>query len=413
MLENSGFIHRQEHRLRLPITRNKADMRTKSIFIHFIPWTITLCTVTWTVYERARNSEAQIQVQKPVGNPKLGDDLRKASAALEIVVSDFLKKGDDAPFEEDLHRELARRLGWEPDELLLKIHQGQQSDELLLRAHALYLKMAKKKAVEAARESRRLHLNHSLQVSETYVAEARALTMDGDWRNAIDAYRAALDLIDRELNPVEWMASAECLLRLLSSTGRRAEAEALLRELFRVQSSNLGESDPATLVSLRALCSLRLMEDMRLEAGTAFERLDEIIRFGLEKDDWKDGPKKVHPTKLAYQKGDFQSSEKCFREILQQDEADLGPNHISVAIDLHNLAGTLAAQDKKKEADDLYRRSQSIFADFLKANGKAHRHAEFSRIAYKGFLKESGKSEEEIRSVMESIHGKEEDEQTR
>lgn len=388
-------------------------MRIRSIFIHFVPWTITLCAVTWALYEHARNPGAQVLVQKPVGNSKLGDDLRKASAELELVVSDFHEKGDDAPFEEDLHRELARRLGWTHEDLLLKIHQGQQSDELLLQAHALYLRLAKKKAVAAARESRRLHLQHSLQVSETYVAEARALTMDGDWRNAIDAYRAALDLIDSELNPVEWMASAEGLLRLLSSTERRAEAEALLRELFGVQTSNLGESDPATLASLRALCSLRLIEDMKLEAGTAFERLDEIIRFGLEKDDWKAGLKELHPAKMAYQKGDFQSAEKCFREDLRQDEADLGPNHISVAIDLHNLAGTLAAQDKKKEADDLYRRSQSIFADFLKANGKPHRHAEFSRIAYSKFLKECGKSEQERRSILESIHGKEDDGQTR
>jgi tetratricopeptide (TPR) repeat protein len=96
-------------------------------------------------------------------------------------------------------------------------------------------------------------------------------------------------------------------------------------------------------------------------------------------------------------------AEPLMRRALAIDEASLGKDHPNVAIRLNNLGALLHATNRPGEAEQLMRRALAIFVAFQRSTGHAHPHRDAAIRNYVGLLEAMKRSAPEIDAAIATL----------
>jgi len=193
------------------------------------------------------------------------------------------------------------------------------------------------------------------------------------------------------------------MAQLLQDTNRLAEAEPLIRRALKIDEKSLGEIHPNVARDLNNLAVL-LQDTNRLAEA------EPLMLRSLKIDEQSFGEN--HPNvardlnnlaQLLQATNRLAEAEQLMRRSLKIDEQSFGENHTNVAIRLNNLAAFLHATNRLAEAEPLMRRMLEILLQFTRDTGHTHPHLQDAIKNYDCLLQEMGKSDGEIRSILEKL----------
>jgi tetratricopeptide (TPR) repeat protein len=97
-------------------------------------------------------------------------------------------------------------------------------------------------------------------------------------------------------------------------------------------------------------------------------------------------------------------AEPMYRRALNIREASLGPDHPLVASNLNNLAALLySSTNRKSEAEPMFRRALGILIAFRVSTGHTPPNFESAQRNYSLLLEELGNSPEQIAKTLDEI----------
>ncbi len=193
------------------------------------------------------------------------------------------------------------------------------------------------------------------------------------------------------------------LAQLLQDTNRLGEAEPLMRRALAIDDKAFGADHPKVAIRLNNLASL-------LQATNRLAEAESLMRRALAIDDkafGADHPKVAirlnNLAQLLQDTNRLPEAEPLMRRALAIDEKAFGADHPNVARDLNNLAQLLKATNRLPEAERLMRRHVVILIDFTRRTGHKHPHLQASLANYAALLEAMGKTDAEVRAVIESL----------
>jgi hypothetical protein len=202
------------------------------------------------------------------------------------------------------------------------------------------------------------------RAAEAAAKERRALTLVGSaelaaghYAAALEPYRQALALTDKNQEPLGWCDAARDFEFALWRMGRYGEAEPLAREVAEKRAALQGPEHPDTLKSIYRLALV-------LVGKGDFAQAEALDRRCLEADGRILGEE--NPATLACvnnlaadlaRKGDLVGAEALYRRCLEARERTLGKEHPDTLESINNLGNLLDSQGDYAGAEVLYRRS--------------------------------------------------------
>ncbi len=193
------------------------------------------------------------------------------------------------------------------------------------------------------------------------------------------------------------------LAQLLQVTNRLSEAEPLMRRALDIDEKSFGRGHPNVAIRLNNLAQLLQATNRLSEAEPLMARVVTIFEKSFGKNHPNAATALNNLALLLQATNRLSEAEPLMRRALDIDEKSFGPGHPNVAIDLNNLAHLLQATNRLSEAEPLMRRHVAIFLDFTHRAGHEHPHMQQAFVNYAGLLQDMGKSEEEIKSSLESL----------
>ncbi len=193
--------------------------------------------------------------------------------------------------------------------------------------------------------------------AEVQYSIATLLLDQGHYADAENILRSLLEVRTHVLGPEhpDTLKSRNSLDYALWEQAKNVEAEVDFRELIRLEEKVLGPEHPDTLLSHNGLANVFLRQGKYAEAAAEY-RL--ILKLG----DKSLGPQ--HPTMIRsgnnlavalYSEGKYAEAEAQDRELIRIEEKALGPEHPYTLSTRSNLAQTLDDQGKVVEAETDYR----------------------------------------------------------
>lgn len=272
--------------------------------------------------ETAEHIAAPAKARMPSGDP--------VSQTVQIQSSE-----SQSEVEERVYAELGEKLGLDPKVLREKLPafaaklKNAPNATSLDRADAAYV-------ARDYVESERLALQGSDEARKSPQPEddIEALKLAGlaaekhdEYARAVEHFRDAEKLTDRERDPVEW-AEVKCAIAdVLIDQGKHGAAEELLRDVVDVQSHVLGVEHPDTLRSRSWLAVVLNAQGKYAEAETELcdvIQVEERILGAKNVNTLNSG----HPfADGPYGQGRHAEAEAEYREVIKLREKLLGPEH--------------------------------------------------------------------------------------
>jgi tetratricopeptide (TPR) repeat protein len=230
---------------------------------------------------------------------------------MEAQVRGSQTEKDPAALQERVYAELGHQLGVDPKLLREKLprfakdlrHAPDASN--YERANAAYVGKdyleAERLALQAADDARKAASSKPKDLLQALTLAGLAAQKHVEYARAMEHFREAEKLTDREHTPGEWAEVQHVIANLALDQGQYLEAEKLLRNVIEVRNHVLGSEHPDTLRSRNSL------------------------DFAL----WKGGK--------------YPEAEAEFRELITLEEKILGPEHPDTPTDC-------------KSSDDIHRR---------------------------------------------------------
>ena len=186
---------------------------------------------------------------------------------------------------------------------------------------------------------------------------------------ALAAFHHALALSDDPTRPLERAEAALSVAFVGYHIARHGDAEALLREAWKLREAALGRDDPAVADVLNNLAQLLLVTNRLVEAEPLMRRALAIHErsYGSEHSDVAIGLNNLGQLLQATNR--LAETEPLMRRALAIHTQSYAAGHPAVAIDLNNLARLLQATNRLREAEPLCRRGLAIHEQFC---GTAH-----------------------------------------
>ncbi len=312
--------------------------------------------------------------------------------------------------EDDLIAQLAKRQGKDPDELRRQLNQTavaiQQdpTEPLLKRATAAYARReyteAEKLALEAGEESAR-------RGPEATAKRIKALQLAGDaareqikYAQALNHYRAAASLTDKQRNPVEWAVAQHQIARVLGDDGKYKKAETILRRVVEIRKRSLGDEHSDVLLSRNWLGNM-LRSQGKYPASEQEHRAVIAIRERVLDAEHPDILRSRNNLAGALQgQGKNAEAEKELRPVMVILQRVLGAEHPNTLAVRANLAVALQAQGKNAAAEQEYR---AVLAIRQRVQGAEHPTTLQNRNNLALALQAQGKNaeaEQEHRAVL-------------
>ncbi len=256
---------------------------------------------------------------------------------------------------------------------------------------------AERLALTAAAQARKVAPAQSADVVRALKLAGLAAQKRIAYTTAIEHFREAEELTDRERDPAPWAEiqhviadvlldqghyrDAAMILQAVVQTrssvlapdhpdtlrsrsrlayafwrqGRYNESEAAFRKLIGVEETVLGPEHPDTLLSHNGLAGALDDEGKHAEAEVEHRRVLEVRNkvLGPEHPDTLKSRNNLALALNRQQK--YAEAEKEFRELIPEEEKFLGPEHPETLRSRGNLMGTLGYQDKDTEAEHGFR----------------------------------------------------------
>jgi tetratricopeptide (TPR) repeat protein len=242
---------------------------------------------------------------------------------MEAQVRGSQTEKDPAVLQERVYADLGKQLG--VDAKLLREKLPRFAEDLKRapdasdyeRANAAYVGKdyleAERLALQAADDARKAAPSKPKDLLQALTLAGLAAQKHVEYVRAMEHFREAEKLTDRDRNPGEWAEVQHLIANLTLDQGQYAEAEKILRNVIEVRTHVLGSEHPDTLRSHNSL-------DYAL---------------------WKGGK--------------YTEAEADFRELIKWEEKVLGPEHPDTLLSRHGLAITLDLQAKYAEAEAQFR----------------------------------------------------------
>jgi len=327
---------------------------------------------------------------------------------MEAQVRGSQTEKDPAAVQERVYAELAKQLG--VDAKLLREKLPRFAEDLKRasaptsyeRANAAYVAKdysdAERLALQAADvTSKSLKGEKTIEALELagWSAEKRI-----DYNRAMEHFREAEKLTDKQRDPKEWARVQHAISYLLDDEGRYGEAENILRRVIEVRTHVLGAEDPDTLSSRNGLANEFLHQGKFAEAEVEHRDVMNLREKIL-------GPQ--HPDTLASRsslasdllgQGKFTEAEMEHRDVMNLREKILGPQHLDTLASRRKVAQALYYEAKYAEAEAQY---HELIKLEEKVVGAEHPDTLNSRTNLAHTLLEEGKygeAEEQYRGVI-------------
>lgn len=301
---------------------------------------------------------------------------------------------------------LAEDLGVTEAELERRINEGLTSANHLARACALSLRQRWREAVGAATAQRADILPSITRLRDTLRVMAIVGENDPSSADPLEIWRSAAALFDDRTEPLVWADAHVALADALMDNREFTEAERVLGKVVEIRTSELGESDFATLLALSRVCKVRRQQNNYAGAVEALKRCQQIMSGGLECERGPDTRALFAEAFQLFVEGKFAEAELVYRKILAVDAARLGDDHTDIAVDMSNLAGSLIEQDKTEPAEKLFRKALDILYRHHKLTGAAHQHEFAVSVEFGKVLSASGLDLEEAAGEINAIRRK-------
>ncbi len=184
--------------------------------------------------------------------------------------------------------------------------------------------------------------------------------LKGDYRRAEQGYRAALAIYKKRLgkkHPFVTLALNNIATNFYMQR-RFAEAEKLYGQVLRVREATFAKDHPWIGLSLNNLSAALLKQNKLKRAEPLLKRAYAIALKRYGKKSLQISTELNNLAMLAHRKGEYKRSEKLLRRVLKLQIPRLGDRHQDIANTETNLANTLVAARKSREA---WRRRQRAF----------------------------------------------------
>jgi tetratricopeptide (TPR) repeat protein len=312
--------------------------------------------------------------------------------------------------QERVYTELGRQLDVDPKALREKLPQLAErlkrapEASSYERANAAYVAddylEAERLALKAVEETRKAVSTKPFEVIQALTLAGLSAQRRIQYASAMEHFREAERLTDRERRPVEWAEVQAEIADLLIDQGQYKDGENVLRSVIEVRTHMLGPEHLETLKSRLSLAiALRSQgKSAEAEAETrAVLRLQEKV-LGPEHQDTLGS--RMNLANTLYAQGKYVEAEVEHRAVLKLQEKVLGPEHHDTLGSRGNLLSALNAQGKYAEAETECRAVLRLQERVL---GPEHPDTLISRMNLVGALVDQGKYAEvemECRAVL-------------
>ena len=358
-----------------------------------------------------------------------------------------------AAIQAQTYAELGKQLGVDPKVLREKLPRFAEelkrapNASLYERANASYVAkdyaQAERLALEAAAESKRAKPSNPKSVLAALELAGLSAQKRIDYARAMEHFRAAEKLTDRNRNLEEWASLQHEVGELLIVQGKYGDGEKVLRDVIEARARILGPEHPDTLDSrhrliyaltrqtkyseaeseARAVLNLREkilspehtdtvvsrynLADSLADQGKyreAEELYRNVIRLNekaLGSDDPRTIAARVGLATVLGSEGKNAEAESLYREVIKFDEKVYGPEHPNTLNDRMNLATALHADGKYSDAEHEYREVITLEGKVI---GAEHPDALISRNNLAEMLDDAGKFTEAERECRQIIN---------
>jgi tetratricopeptide (TPR) repeat protein len=232
----------------------------------------------------------------------------------------------------------------------------------LLRARAAYalnkFGEAEKLSLEGAAQDRqayetgeRIQQERRTRAIESYVLAGQSARKLIQYDKAMEHFREAEKLTDRERDPKDWATVQYSIGSLLDDQGQYSNADDVLRSVIEVRTHTLGPEHPDTLSSRNQLAIVLIREGKAAEAENTFR---EVIKLEEKVLGPENAETLLSKHGLAWslgEQGKNVEAETRYREVVKLREKVLGPDHLETLGTRNNLASTLYDEGKYAEAE--------------------------------------------------------------
>ena len=323
------------------------------------------------------HSQAQLKTDMKADFAKLRQGIMEYPQ-MEAQVRGARTENNPVAEQDRIYAQLGKQLGVDPKVLREKLPRF--AEELKKapnvstyeRANASYVSKdyvdAERLALQTATEAQQTRPIDSKRLLAALELAGLSAHRAIQYDRAMQHFRKAEGLTDRNRNLEEWMTLQHEIGDLLVAEGKYSDAEKLFRSIIEVRAHVLGPEHPDTLDSRHRLI------------------------YALSRQ-----------TKYA-------EAEAEAREVLRLREKILGPEHIDTSVSRYYLAEALMEQGKYAEAESLYR---EIIPLIEKVLGLEHQRTLAARLGLATALGDQGKNVEaeplyrEIIELDEKVYGPE------
>jgi tetratricopeptide (TPR) repeat protein len=284
---------------------------------------------------------------------------------VDAQVRESRSSEDPIATRERVYAELGKQLGVDPKALREKLPQLAEQLKRAPdasnyeRANAAYVANdyleAERLAMKAADETRRAASAQPDDSIKALILAGLSAQKNIQYARAMEHFRDAEKLTDRERNPFQWAQLQNGIADLLIDQGQYSSAENILQDVVEVRTRVIGSEHPDTLGSRIDLVNSIAYQGNDAEAEKGYREVSKLEEKVL-------GPE--HPDTLASRNnlgaslsalGKYAEAEAELREVLKLRNKVLGPEHPETLMSRTNLAIALDGQGKYAEAEAQYR----------------------------------------------------------
>jgi tetratricopeptide (TPR) repeat protein len=284
---------------------------------------------------------------------------------MEAQVRGSRMGNDPAAVQEQIYAELGQQLGVDPKVLREKLPRF--ADELRKapntsmyeRANASYVAKdyveAERLALQAAADAQKAEPINSKNALAALELAGLSAYRAIQYARAMQHFREAEKLTDRNRNSEEWVTLQHDIADLLVAQGKYNDAEKLFRSVIEARARVLGPEHPDTLDSRHCLIYALARQSKYSEAEAEARQVLKLREKVL-------GPEHVDTLVSRYnlaeplvEQGKYAEAEALYRNVIRLDEKVLGPEHPRTLAARVGLATVLGSEGKSVEAETLYR----------------------------------------------------------
>jgi tetratricopeptide (TPR) repeat protein len=390
-------------KLRDDLTRLRRSARQWALGITALLFVI-VGLVIWQL-----RGQAQMKTEMKAEIAKLRQGIMQY-ARTDAEVRGSRTENNPAAVQEQIYAELGKQLGVEPKVLREKLPR--LADQLKRspkagayeRANASYVAKdyaeAERLALEAAAESQRTKPENSKNIVAALELAGLSAHRAIQYDRAMQHFREAEKLTDRNRNLTEWVRLQDDIADLLVAQGRYSNAETVFRSVIEARTLALGPEHPDTLDSRHRLIYALSRQSKYAEAEAEAREVLRLREKVLGPDHPDTAVSRYNLAEPLAEQGKYPEAETLYRDVIRLEEKVLGPDDPRTLAARVGLATVLSSEGKNAEAEPLYR---EIITLDQKVYGAEHPNTLNDRQNLATALQADGKyaeAEEQYRDVI-------------